>query len=155
MQPKPPVLEIWHAVPGRTRLRPTQALDHVGLKTLAERLAAVPGVQRVVSRPKTGSLILEFDGAPDPILAAITEAGVARVRPPEPPPPIGQLAQFGLLQADMALQERTGKTLDLNTTVALLLMAGAVVQVTRGKIAGPATTLVLGALSMLDRGRRP
>lgn len=154
MQPRPPVLEIQHAVPGRARLRPAKAVDAVGLKTLADRLAAVPGVQRVLSRPRTGSLILEFEGPADPILAAVTEAGAARVRAPEPPPPIGQLAQFGLLRADMALQERTGKTLDLNTAVALLLLAGAVVQVTRGRIAAPATTLVLGALSMLDRGRK-
>jgi hypothetical protein len=155
MPPRPPVLEIQHAVSGRVRLRPAKALDAAVLKDLADRLAALPGVLRVLSRPSTGSLIPEFDGTAERILAAVTDSGVARLRAPELPPPIGQLAQFGLMRADMALQGRTGKTLDLNTAVALLRLAGAVVQVTRGRIAGPASALLLGALSMLDRGRKP
>jgi hypothetical protein len=123
------------------------------LKALGDSLAAVPGLHRVLVRPATGSLILEFDGASEPLLEAVAARGLARIRPPAPPPPIGQVAQMGLLRADMALKGSTQNTLDLNSTLALLLLAGAVVQLGRGQIAGPATTLAVAALSMLDRSR--
>jgi hypothetical protein len=35
--------------------------------------------------------------------------------------------------------------------MAFLLMGGAVVQLLRGQVAGPATTLAVAALAMLDR----
>jgi hypothetical protein len=83
----------------------------------------------------------------------IAAQGIARIRPAAPPPPIGQVAQLGLLRADMALKGSTQNTLDLNATLALLLLAGAAIQLGRGQIAGPATTLAMAALSMLDRNR--
>lgn len=154
MEPRPPVLEICHSVPGRLRLRPTKALEAEALTALAQRLASVAGVARVISRPNTGSLIVEFAGATEALQEKIAELGIARLRAPDPPPPIGQVAQLGLLRADMALQDRTGKTLDLNSAVTLLLIAGAIVQLARGQVAGPATSLLMGALTMLERGRK-
>jgi hypothetical protein len=53
----------------------------------------------------------------------------------------------------MALKGRTQNALDLNSAAALLLFFGAAVQLGRGRIAGPATTLAMAALSMLDRER--
>lgn len=154
MPDRPVALEIRHAVPGRARLRPARAMDAPALKALADRMAAVPGLARVLARPATCSLILGFDGPPEPLFQAIEAAGIARIRPPAPPPPLAQVAQLGLMRADMALKGRTENALDLNAAVALLLMLGAVVQLGRGRIAGPATTLAIAALSMLDRERQ-
>lgn len=140
-------------MPGRARLRPEKPIEAGALKALGESLSAVPGLRRVVVRPNTGSLILEFHGAPGPLFEAIAAQGIARIRPPAPPPPIGQVAQLGLLRADMALKDSTQNTLDLNSTLALALLGAAVVQLARGHVAGPATTLAMAALNMLDRGR--
>jgi hypothetical protein len=153
MPDKPVALENRHTVQGRARLRPARAMEATALKELADRIARVPGVARVLVRPATGSLILDFDGPYELLFQRIEAQGIARVRSPAPPPPLAQVAQLGLLQADMALKGRTQNALDLNSAAALLLFFGAAVQLGRGRIAGPATTLAMAALSMLDRER--
>ena len=154
MPAKPVALEIRHAVRGRARLRPVRAMEADALQALADRIAAVPGLHRVLVRPNTGSLILDFEGAPAPLFETIATNGIARIHPPAQPPPIGQVAQLGLTRADLALKSQTGNALDLNSAVALILLVGAVIQASRGRIAGPATTLAIAALSMLDREGR-
>ncbi|SEQ26796.1 hypothetical protein [Thalassovita taeanensis] len=151
MPTKPVALEELHVIDGRARLRPAMSLEPDALKALADRIAAVPAVRRVLARPATGSLIVEFDGPAAPVFEEIGAQEIARIRPQPAPPPITQVARFGLMRADMNLKNATDGTLDLNSTVALLLFMGAAVQVARGQIAGPATTLVMAALAMLDR----
>jgi hypothetical protein len=68
----------------------------------------------------------------------------------EAPPPVGQTMQLGLLQAEVSVKRRTDGALDLRSAIATLLILMAVVQLTRGRIAGPATTLLMSALSVLD-----
>ena len=153
MTPDPVALEIRHAVPGRARLRPARPMDAGALKALGDAVSMVPGLTRVLVRPNTGSLILQFAGPPEALFTAITAQGIATIRPAAPPPPIGQVAQLGLIRADMVLKDGTRNTLDLNSTMALILLIAAMVQIGRGQIAGPATTLAMAALNMLDRGR--
>jgi len=147
-------LEIRHAVAGRARLRPKTAMGPAAFKALGDRIAAMPNIRRVVMRPNTTSIILEFAGQPEPIFEQIEAQGIARLRPAPPPPPVGQIAQLGLLRADMVLKDRTANTLDLNSAVSLLLLGAAAIQAGRGQIAGPATTLLMSALNMLDRDRK-
>ena len=128
-------------------------MDAGALKALGDTISMVPGLTRILVRPNTGSLILQFAGPPETLFNAIAAQGIATIRPPAPPPPIGQVAQLGLMRADMALKDSTRNTLDLNSTMALLLFVAAMVQIGRGQIAGPATTLAMAALNMLDRGR--
>lgn len=151
MAASPVALELHHSVEGRARLRPARPLDAGGLKKLADAIASVAGLRRVISRPGTGSLIIEFAGPAAAGLAAIEAEGIAKIRPPAPPPPIGQVARFGLMRADAAMKQSTGGTLDLDTAVALALALAALVQTARGQIVGPASTLAVAALSMLDR----
>ena len=147
-------LECHHSVAGRARLRPSQEMEAEDLLALSDRVATLPGISRVLARPNTGSLILECDADPETVFAAMEAQGIARVRTPAPPPPIGQVAQLGMLQADMKLKQSTNSALDLNTSIALLLAVIAAFQASRGKLAGPATTLLMSALSALDRGAR-
>jgi hypothetical protein len=151
MPDRPSALEGLHATNGRARLRSVEILATEELTAIANRIAALPVLHRVLSRPATGSLILEFEEPAAPVLEAIMAQRLARIRPRPAPPPLSQVARFGLLRADMKLKEATEGTLDLNATVALLLLMGAVVQFARGQIAGLATTLAMAALAMLDR----
>jgi hypothetical protein len=144
-------LEIVHAADGRVRLRPSKPLDASALTGLADLIAGLPKVQRVLARPATGSLIIETDGPAQPLFDLIAAQGIAKVRPKPSPPPLGQVARFGLMRADAAVQGATDGALDLNGAMAFLLMGGAVVQLLRGQVAGPATTLAVAALAMLDR----
>lgn len=144
-------LELAHSAARRARLRPARPRLPEDLRAIAERIAAVPGVGRVISRPTTGSLIVETQVAADKVLERIEAERIARITRPAPPPPISQVAQFGMLRADMAVKASTDGVLDLNSAVALLLTMGAILQLSRGRIAGPATTLLAAALSMMDR----
>ena len=144
-------LEIVHIAPGRVRLRPSKPLSAPALTGLADLIAGLPAVRRVLARPATGSLIVETDGPAEPLFELIAARGIAKVRPQPSPPPLGQVARFGLMRADAAVQGATDGALDLNGAMAFLLMGGAVVQLLRGQVAGPATTLAVAALAMLDR----
>lgn len=155
MPARPVALDRIHAVAGRLRLRPRHPLGPAELKSLAEKLAALPAVTRVLARPNTGSLIVEFPGPPEPVLEAIEAARIAAVRPPPAPPPIRQVAQFGFFRTDHAVRKATDGTLDLDTALALLFLMAAVTQLARGRVAGPATTLAMAALSLINRKDAP
>lgn len=147
---RPLVLEEAHAVAGRLRLRTRATLDAEEMTALADRLALLDGVERVVARPNTGSVILSFAGAPEAMRARIAaEPGLKLAAPPKPPP-VRQAVQLGLMKLDADIQNRTDQGLDLRTGIAVLLLAGAAAQLVRGRVAGPATTLAVAALSLLD-----
>jgi hypothetical protein len=149
---RPPTLEIQHATDGRVRLRPAKPMPPAALKALADALGGFPGIRHVVSRPNTGSLILGFDGPPEPVLEAVEASGLARPREKTPPPPIGMVGKFALLRANTQVKEATGGTLDLNSSLALIYAMGALVQLGRGRIASPASSLAMAALALLERG---
>ena len=50
----------------------------------------------------------------------------------------------------MVITRQTDGALDLRTAMGLMLAAGAVVQLTRGRIAGPALTLAMASYSLLS-----
>jgi hypothetical protein len=64
------------------------------------------------------------------------------------------VAKLALLRAETRVKGATDGTLDLYTLLGLLLLMGAAVQVGRGRIASPATSLAVAALAMLDRSGR-
>ena len=152
--PRAPAFEVHHSVEGRLRLRPVLPMQAKALRVVADRLATLGGIRRVVSRPSTSSLIVEFDGPAVPVISAIAASGLARVGDKAPPPPIGMVAKLALLRAETRVKGATDGTLDLYTLLGLLLLMGAAVQVGRGRIASPATSLAVAALAMLDRSGR-
>lgn len=148
---RPVALRTVHRAPRRVRLRPEQLQSREALVELIDRLAEVPGVARAPGRPGTGSVILETDRPVAGVLAAVAEAGIARVLPPAPPPPLRRTAQFGFLRLDAEVQRRTEGSLDLGAALAVGLIALAGVQAARGRLAGPATTLLATAFALLGR----
>ena len=146
-----PLLRKVHTTGTRARLRLDTPPDPVVAQSLADALAGVPGIERARVRPNTGSVILEADGPIGDCLDAIEAAGIARIAAPLRPPPVAQTLQLGMLRGDMIVKERTEGALDLRTAMALALVAGAVLQLSRGKVSGPATTLFFTALSLIDR----
>jgi len=151
MADSPVALEIVHAIADRVRLRPSQPLSAEALIGLADRIAGLPAARRVLARPGTGSLIVETQGPAQRLLDQIAAQGIADPRQRPAPPPVGDVARLGLVRADSAVRRATAGGLDLNAAFAVLLLAGAGLQLLRGRVAGPATTLAMAALSMLDR----
>jgi hypothetical protein len=155
MAPDAPALHLVHRAEGRMRLRFSGAVPQGdALAAFADRLAGIDGVRRVRARPNTGSVILDLAGPADAVLGALEGAGVARIVAPPKPPPVGQVIRLGLMQADASVARQTGGALDLRTALGLALLAGAAVQLGRGRVAGPATTLAMTAWSLLSRDGR-
>lgn len=147
----PARLQLVHTTRQRARLKSDLPAEVELLTELANRVASVPGVLRAQIRPNTGSVIIESHRPVKEVLAELTERGIARIDTPPQAPPVNQVLQLGLLQADLGLKDRTGNALDLRTAIAVALIGGAILQLGRGRIAGPATTLAFSALSLLDR----
>jgi hypothetical protein len=144
-------VQLAHVTAGRARLRLAGRLPESRLAALADGLAALPDIDRVVIRPATGSVIVEGRLTADALEAALRSSGLVSLAEPEPAQPIGQMAQLGLWLADLKVQEQTRGALDIRTALALILLGGAIVQLMRGQISGPATALALEALKLIDR----
>lgn len=142
-----------HVLSRRARLRAPSEMARDALVDLANRLAEVPGVDRVLARPSTCSLIVECHRDAAEVLSRMEGEGLIRVTAPPPRPPVRQTVQLGLAQADMSVQKRTNQALDLRTALGLALLAGAILQLGRGRVAGPATTMAMAALTLLDSGQ--
>jgi hypothetical protein len=149
----PVTLTRVHTTTGRARLRLDRGLPPEDLQALTDQLASVPDVVRVRARPNTGSVIMETAGEPGPVLERIAAGGLVRIKAPPKPPPVGQTMQVGLLKLDADIKAQTADSLDLRTTVALLLLGAAAVQLARGQIAGPATALAIAAFPLLYPGK--
>lgn len=159
-QGAPNVLRAYvaHSAPGRLRLKiERRQITLEELDPLVDRIAAISGVHRVVGRPNTGSIIIEHapisPGAPT-FADTLSEEGVVSFIAPPTSPPLDQAARFGIARLDADIAERTGGALNLHSAIAVLLLAAAAVQASRGRVVGPATTLLLSALSLLEHSRK-
>ncbi len=95
---------------------------------------------------------LEMEGE---IGRLIERHGVAHIdaRPHRVAPPIDQALQVGVARLDAEIAEHTDSSLRLHSLLAILLIAVAAVQLSRGRAAGPATTLPVSPLSLPARPR--
>ncbi|WP_397543215.1 HMA2 domain-containing protein [Roseovarius salis] len=143
-------LRTRHKTRLRGRFRLETPLDREGITQLANEMAGIGGVRRARVRPNTCSLIIESAIPMDAVIAAIEEQGIARILSMSAPPPVGQTLQSGLLRVDGAVKRQTGGAFDLRSALATVLIIAALVQMTRGRLAGPATTLLMSALPLLD-----
>lgn len=143
-----------HAMPGRLRLRVLSAIDRADAGGLADRVAACACVTRVQVRPGTGSIIVEGGVPAADLRAALEAAGLVQVVPLAPAIPVAVAAKMGMDRLDRTIAERTDGALDHRSALALLLFAGAAIQLYRGHIAGPAATLLMAALSLIEPPKR-
>ena len=151
---EPVRVRLVHVTAGRARLRLGPTVEEDAMRALADRLLGLGGIRRVLVRPNTGSLILESGLGEGELRALLEGAEAIRIEPPRHPPPVSQAAGFGLLKLDADLKARTDNLLDLRGALGLALIGGGIVQLARGQVAGPATTLLMTAYSLLEPGRK-
>ena len=150
-EPAPPRLRLAHRANRRLRLTLADPLPEGDLRAFVDRLAGIRGVRRARLRPMTGSVILDLALPAGDVLAALEADGVSRLAPQPPVVPVGVAVGAAVAQADAGLSRATGGALDMRTALGLALAGGAVVQLARGRVAGPATTLGMAAWSLLAR----
>lgn len=148
-----PHAEIVHNSPGRLRLRIRARRDRADyFAGIEQKLVQCPGVERVVTNPVTGSVLLEpaIDLA---ALVAFIEAQQLFQLGPTPAltaPLTQQLAErFSVLNGD--LRRLSGGGIDLGSLGFIGLVTLAVVQLQRGYVLGPASTLLWSATGLLLR----
>lgn len=149
---------IVHQTEGRTRLSLQDTAAHDRLVALADALAAC-GVDKVEIRTITSSIILTHEAPWSSLAGRVEAAGLQVLTPPPPPPrkaPI-QETEDRLSQADLLMTLFSRGQLDMRNAVFLALVAGGLVQLARGRVAGPAITLFGQALTLalLGQGRLP
>ncbi|WP_018953327.1 HMA2 domain-containing protein [Thioalkalivibrio sulfidiphilus] len=143
-----------HRVPGRLRFKlPERRGDVAFFRELVPQLSALEGVLAVRASPDTGSvLILHGDGFQASLLGAV---GTLLELSPEPyvPPSAFSRAASGLGQLDAWIARETRGGSSVNSIFFLVLVGMALVQISRGQVMAPATSLLWYALDLMrDRG---
>jgi len=146
-----PHAEITHNSPGRLRLRLRAQRGHADyFAGVEEKLVQCPGIERVVANPVTGSVLLEpaIDLA---ALVAFTQAQqlFQLAQTPALMAPLTQQVaeRFGTLNGE--LRRISGGGIDFGAVGFIGLVTLATIQLQRGHVLGPASTLLWSAISLL------
>lgn len=140
-----------HRMPGRARLRlPDRRGDAGFFAELAERLAECEGIARIEANPRTGSVLITHAGDLEAILGFGERQGLFALFSREPrEPSMAKRLHAEFQGVSEGLSRATGGQLDLAMAVFVLLVSGAFVQLLRGNVFGPTTTLLWYASSLL------
>ncbi|WP_336960818.1 hypothetical protein [Sphingobium aquiterrae] len=144
-----------HRMPGRVRIVLDRPLPHLErLESLATALAAIPGIDSAEIRPTSGSIVIRHRGDFDELRESIAREGIqfaSSITHLQPIDPMGAAArQLGTV--DGAIARLTDGRADLWSLAFAGLVAGGVIQLARGSVAGPALTL-LGQAATLTMAR--
>lgn len=146
---------IVHQTAGRLRLRlPQRRKDLPYLEALAAAAAELPGIVGAQANPVTGSLLLlyeeteadAFAGALDRLVDAhdiVLHFGTPPLQPVRP------TLQRGLAGIDSYLGHVSQQATDLRSLGVLLFLVLGLVQLGRGQVLAPATSLLWYALDLL------
>lgn len=152
--PVPVKARMVSRAPGRLRLRVSERRGENALfATLAETIGNEPGVLRVTANPRTGSLLIEHEGALDPILSRLTDRGLLQMEKAGRRPSGGAAVRdlrLGFAWLDLELRRLTGREVDLSAGIILVLTLLALFQGLRGQILPPSITIAWYA-AMLAR----
>jgi len=151
---KPVAVSLAHATPGRLRFR-AEALKGQSerMHDLVGALSKTPRILRVIGRPATGTLIIDYEDDLHEVSKSILETGVINLVPPAAPMqtvPFSLIANVSWAQADQFVAARTNGMFDARSGAAALFFLAALGQAMNGRILGPTTTLLMGALSLLQ-----
>jgi hypothetical protein len=150
-----PAAQVAHRLPGRLRIRvPDRRGDRDWAAAAVAGLAACPGVRAVRARALTGSLVIDYDGDVADVARFAARHGLFVLASPEAGEPT-LLDQLNLqtMQLNAAMQRFAGGGADLWLSLSFVCFTLALVQVQRGNLMGPATSLAWAGLSALRLAR--
>lgn len=144
---------VTHQTAGRLRLRiPAHRHDVAYFERLGDCLAGVAGVTKVTASPETAGVLIVHDGADsDELFRAAADLMV--------PSAEGYLPERAVETVSRALQRlgdvigRAGRgTTDAPSVLFLILAGLALLQIRRGAVLAPASTLLWYAFEIVRRG---
>ena len=146
--------KLVHSLPGRIRVRAAALKDSRLLtEDLVGKIARINGVEKVVGRPATGSIIIEYKGSARPIIKEVVDKKLLRFSQSTTPVTVAPLsiqAKSILDHGDQFLINKTKGLLDVKSAMAIALLIAAGAQALRGRFLGPTTALLLGAFSLIE-----
>lgn len=153
--PSLPAARVSHFTTRRLRLKiPEKRRDAAFFIYVAERLAAWDSVERVESNPLTASILIHFSDLQRLLLEAVEKNDLFDIDfdaalAPQSDPAVTRTAVQSFEMSDLALRRWTENQLDMRSIVFLLLLAGGVFQLMRGRLNTPAPTLLWYAGNLL------
>jgi hypothetical protein len=153
--PSLPAARISHFTTRRLRLKvPEKRRDTVFFSDAAGRLAAWDSVERVETNPLTASILIHFSDPERLLLEAaakndLFDIDFAAALAPQSDPVMTRAAVQSFEMSDLTLRRWTQNQLDMRSIVFLLLLAGGVFQLMRGRLNTPAPTLLWYAGNLL------
>lgn len=150
------VAQIAHTTPHRVRLQALALRGKTKLcRSLGKKLQLATCLRHVEVRSSTGSIVIVCDEGIAVLRKAIDPfISIATTQPEGLPPtrPITAAVKVYTKLQDKMLQATAGR-LGVDDTAFVLLCVGAVVQMVRGDISSPASTLLRSALSFAGAQR--
>lgn len=143
-------LQVAHLTPGRARVRlPEHRGDHEFFGCMVQSIQESGLVHSVRANPVTGSIVLEFDGLPDDLLAKLSALWPIEIVPSAPaslpgPLPTGVASPFKLV---------SGRDINPLVMTGTLFSAIGVVQALRGRFLVPALSAFWYAADAFRMGR--
>jgi hypothetical protein len=153
--PSRPAARISHVTARRLRIRiPEKRRDKAFFDLVADRLATWDSVDRVETNPLTASVLIHFSDPERLFLEGVAKNDLFEIDfgaafAPRSEPVVTQTAARSFETADIALRRWTGNQVDMRGVLFLLLLAGGVFQLLRGRLATPAPTLLWYAGDLL------
>lgn len=144
---------IVHQISGRTRLKiPDRQGDVIYFDRVSDRLSDCPGVTAVESNFRTGGVLIRH-AAPLVSIAAFAAAQGLFVLTADRPAPVtlAQRLAAGLQSMESDLIGVSAGSLNGRSLVIMALLSLSAIQIARGQILAPASSLLLHALALVDR----
>jgi hypothetical protein len=139
-----------HVMPGRLRLRlPGSRGRPERLERVRRRIAAHPEVTAVEVDHRTGSVLVQGGIAVEALSLLGEEEDLFSLVPPAALRPLAEDVMQALENVDQRLSAATGGRLGVVSASVAALLAYAAVQLARGRVEVPATTLVWYAFTAM------
>ncbi len=140
-----------HAVSGRTRLKiPSQRGDAAYFAQVAERLTECPGVVQVRVNSRTASVLISHQAPFEQIAAFAADEALFALAGENLHQFLSRYASENLQWLDELLGLSSNGALDLRSTLIISLVGLSLLQIARGQILLPATSLLWYAGHLLD-----
>jgi hypothetical protein len=151
-----PAAYLIHHTRDRMRLRiPNRRGQVPYFEQLVGVLAGLPGIDRIETNPVTGSVLLSPAVDVVPLAQHAERAGlfVLATDPASATVPLATGLARGFLGVNLQIRRMSGGNLDLASVGFLTLVGAAIVQLQRGHVLGPASTLLWYASGLLLMSR--
>jgi hypothetical protein len=152
-----PFAFVSHQVDGRVRLRvPDMRRQDEYFQRMRQRLADLPGLRRLTTNTRTGSVLIEYSGKLESLDELGGRLGLFRIQNRPHPHSISEWLYSLTSHPDDLLKRFTDGRIDAAGLTALTLAGAGILQITRGQALPAGWTLLWNATNLIrDVGSPP